>query len=618
MLGMSFVRARRYARQFPAALAAVYLSSATLGLGLLLLIGSLGLLTHVALVDPAGPGGVAASTPWGWGLVQAWLPDSPAAEGAAGALLVQRRRLLVVLALGLFAALVYAAGGFCHEWAVARLVERVATRLRSDLARQALALGAPDLLGRHQLGIGELFVETVNTLREGLAAWWRAVPPFLAQVPLLILAGFVLQFWTALAGVLIICLDWVALQWLFRRIRQRQSLLADRARRQQDGLCDSLDQTRLAANLQLPDVPGEPLGRRLENLRLTLESERAAEATFTLWLRIGVLATTLVLLGLIGLNVLSSPPRCSLPTAAMLTALLLSSYQPVTAILAQRGPTLRADRAARALFGFLDGPGGVSEAPGALRLRPLVEQIELGGVTVIDRAGRRLLDDVSLRLPARGRVALLATDDATPLALVGLLARFYDPSAGRVLIDGRDLRQVSLDSLRGQVGLVLETGLLFSGTVAENLALGGEYTTQQITDACRLAQVYPLVQRLPQGLATVVGRDGVRLDPGEVLQLGLARMLIRDPRLVVIEESRAEPDSQVAEQLEALMARWGQQRLLVVLARRLSTLRHADRVMLFHEGRLAATGSHGELLRQNELYRHLHYVRFNEFRQLQG
>ncbi len=625
MLGLSFARARRYARHYSTALAAVYSACLATGLGLVALIWALGLLTHVAIgsrpgLAPAdavagGPPAAEPRAPLGWGLVAWWLPE-PADATPSAILALDRRRLLAVLALGLAAALAYCLAGYGHERAVAWTVELTAARLRRDLARRALDLGSDDLMPRHQASLAELFHGQVDTIREGLAAWWQAIPAAVVQLPLLILCGLAIQFWTALAGLLIVCLDWIALHWWFRRMRHRQSLLADRAQGQLAALDDCLVQSRLVASLRLADVPGQSLDNRLLRWRATAVAERSAEAGFRLALRLAVLATTLVLLALIGLNVLSSPPRCSLAEAAMLTAILISSYQPVTGWLLQRGPARRADRAARAVFGFLDGPSGVVESSGGHKLRPLVEQLELQGVTVVDRAGRRLLEEVSVRLPAKGRVAVLATDDASLAALAGLLARLFDPTSGRVLIDGRDLRQVSLESVRGQVGLALQAGLLFSGSVAENLACGGTYSTQEITDATRQAGVYALIQRMPQGLATTIGRDGLRLDPNEALQLGLARLLLRDPRVVVLEEPATEPETKLGETLESVQARWAAQRLLIVLARRLATLRHADRVLLLHEGRLVAGGTHAELLKSSDLYRHLHYVRFNEFRNL--
>jgi ATP-binding cassette subfamily B protein len=232
-----------------------------------------------------------------------------------------------------------------------------------------------------------------------------------------------------------------------------------------------------------------------------------------------------------------------------------------------------------------------------------------------DRAGHKLLDDVSLRIAAGSRVAIMASDERTPLALLGLLPRCYDPAAGRVLFDGHDIRKVTLDSLRRETALVSPTGLLRNVSIADNISWGDpKFAPRHITRAAKWAQAYSFVQQLPHGFSTIIDEDSHRLTPSEALRIGLARALLREPSILVLEEPPGDLDPQTAELVDEAIAKVSKDRTLVSVTARLNTLRRADRVFLFHQGKLFAEGTHSELLQTCELYRHLQYIRFNEFR----
>jgi ABC-type multidrug transport system fused ATPase/permease subunit len=244
-----------------------------------------------------------------------------------------------------------------------------------------------------------------------------------------------------------------------------------------------------------------------------------------------------------------------------------------------------------------------------------MEQVELVDVTLLDGPGHKLLDEVTLQIPARARVAFVSLEPRTPLAMCYLLPRFYDPYQGQVLFDRKDIRYAMLASVRSQIGVVMHEGLLFTGTVAENIGCGDEqFTMQHISDAAKRARAYDFVQRLPQGFNTVVGEHGMRLTNSQQLRIGLARALLRDPTLVMLEEPPDEMDSPTAELLDQAIEEIADKRTLIVLPTRLGTLRKLDRVFLFHEGKLVDEGLHTELLQRSELYRHLIYQRFNMFR----
>jgi ABC-type multidrug transport system fused ATPase/permease subunit len=228
-----------------------------------------------------------------------------------------------------------------------------------------------------------------------------------------------------------------------------------------------------------------------------------------------------------------------------------------------------------------------------------------------------VLNDVSFSLPAGSRTIVFASGRDTPTIVAGLLPRFYDPTSGVVLFDGQDIRRGTLRSVRDQIAwIVSDPGApgLITGTIAENINCGDrQFTTADVIDAAKVVHAYDFIQQLPQGFETIVGEHGTSLSASETMRIGLARAVLRKPAAIVIDEPPVLPDVQETELLADSVRRAAAGRWLIVMARRLPTLRAAERILLFHDGQLVGDGSHAELLAQSELYRHLNYVRFNEF-----
>jgi ABC-type multidrug transport system fused ATPase/permease subunit len=245
----------------------------------------------------------------------------------------------------------------------------------------------------------------------------------------------------------------------------------------------------------------------------------------------------------------------------------------------------------------------------------LRQAIKLDNVTIANRHGHRLLHNVSLTIPAGTKVAIVASDPQTPLALAGLFVRFYDPAAGRVLYDDHDICQATLDTVRGQAVLVVAEGPLFPGSVTDNIVCGNSgFTSLQVSDALKHAQAEEFVRSLPQGINTPISGQDTMLKADQAFRIGLARSLLREPSVLVVQEPEGEFDATVSGQLNTAFEQAARGRTMIVLPSRLATLRSAEHVFVFHEGKLHAEGTHSELLQNSELYRHLNYVRFNPFR----
>jgi ATP-binding cassette, subfamily B, multidrug efflux pump len=266
----------------------------------------------------------------------------------------------------------------------------------------------------------------------------------------------------------------------------------------------------------------------------------------------------------------------------------------------------RAGASAVRVYEVLDAPLEVFSKPGATVLPALEGRVEFRDVKFrYVGSEREILRSVSFVVEPGSVVAILGTTGSGKSTLTNLIPRFYDPSAGQVLIDGHDVREVDLSSLRSQVGIVLQDALLFSGSVRENIAYGRPEANQpEIEAAARAAQAHEFIAKLPQGYETVVGERGVGLSGGQRQRIAIARALLVNPRLLILDDSTSAVDAQtealIQEALDQLMH--SAKRTTFVIAQRTSTVREADLILVLDSGVIAASGTHEELLSESPLY----------------
>ena len=223
--------------------------------------------------------------------------------------------------------------------------------------------------------------------------------------------------------------------------------------------------------------------------------------------------------------------------------------------------------------------------------------------------GRNLLENVTFAVPAGSRIALVGSDSVEKRSLVYLIPRFLDPTSGEIRIEDKNIRWVTHESLRAQVALVMQDDLTFTDTVANNIGCGDlQYNLPQIIEAAKLAHAHQFIEKLPYGYETLIGGPGQVLKPGERFRLALARALLRDPSILIIEEPGGPVDEDTLALLDDTMERAAHGRMIIFLASRLSTLRGVDRVFFLRDGHLEASGSHRDLWQHNEYYRRLQMV----------
>ena len=265
-------------------------------------------------------------------------------------------------------------------------------------------------------------------------------------------------------------------------------------------------------------------------------------------------------------------------------------------------------------FEILDLAPEIQSPPHPIELPILRGEVEFDAVSFrYFGENKYALQDINLKVQSNQIVALIGLTGSGKTSLVNLIPRFYDVTRGVVRVDGQDVREVELVSLRRQIGIVLQSSLLFSATIKENLAFGRpDATMEEIIAAAKAAQAYDFIQHLPKGFETVVGERGVTLSGGQRQRVAIARALLMDPRILILDDSTSSVDSQTEHLIQQALDRLMEGRTTFVIAQRLSTVRHADIILVMDQGRIVQRGAHSELLAQEGLYRRIYDLQLRD------
>jgi len=255
------------------------------------------------------------------------------------------------------------------------------------------------------------------------------------------------------------------------------------------------------------------------------------------------------------------------------------------------------------IFDILDAESEVKESPDAIALPEVQGHVRFENVSFAYFGRHKVLENVTLDVPPGQIIALLGATGSGKTTIINLIPRFYDVTAGRVTVDGHDIRDLTLNSLRSQIGIVLQETTLFADTIRANLAFGRpDAAEEEIVAAAQAAQAHDFILEMPDGYDTRVGERGVTLSGGQKQRVAIARALLKDPRILILDDALSSVDTETERLIQLALERLMRGRTSFVIAQRLSTVRLADQILVLEQGRIVAQGTHEELLRTSGLY----------------
>lgn len=269
--------------------------------------------------------------------------------------------------------------------------------------------------------------------------------------------------------------------------------------------------------------------------------------------------------------------------------------------------------AAARLYGLLDQKPHIENYPAALDLQVAQGEVQIKHVTFSYESALPAVEDVSITVPSGKLVALVGPSGSGKSTIMNLLMRFYDPNQGGIFIDGQNIKEVTLASLRGAIGYVSQEVVLFDDTVAANIAYGREGVSEaEVIEAAKHADAHAFIEQLPQGYQTRIGPSGVKLSGGQRQRISIARAMLKNAPILLLDEATSALDTQSEKSVQRALDELMQDRTTLVIAHRLSTVRHADLIYVLEKGKVIETGTHDELVQKGGLYARLYKTQFME------
>lgn len=524
--------------------------------------------------------------------------------------------ILTILWIGSLASFLYV---ICTGQTImhASLSSREAVRmLRTAVYRQTLRLGPSDVSGRRFESAQRLFTDDTEGVREALSQWRSRWPLVLTRLPTLVLCMLAIDWRLAVQCLVPAAGCW----WVWRherdRVARQRRLAESRAESELRFLAEGLKNSRLIRGYHMEDFEQKLFSQHLNRLAVETGAGRKGERIGATLSRLATVFGSGIVLLLIALKVTSADAAIPLASAVALGVSIVWLTYELSSLYRLSSARSTLELSGDRIYRYLDEIPEVGQAVGAKFIEPVARSVHLEGLAY-RKGNTDILRGIELKIPAKTQVAIVSLDPQLPRTLAYMLPRFIEPTSGRVLYDGQDIAWGTLESIRAETAYVGADDVLLSGTVLDNIICGDDrYSAEAATEAAKAVHAHSFIVRLPQGYETIVGENGEQLDPGQVFRIGLARAILRNPAVIIIEEPNALLDDDSKAMADDAYQRIAVDRTVIYLPTRLSTIRRSDQVIFLHEGKVEAVGSHSELRKSSDLYRHWDYVTFNAYRRL--
>ncbi len=489
---------------------------------------------------------------------------------------------------------------------------RVVTDIRQQLFGHLMRLPVGFHLKNPSSRMMSRVINDVNWIQNAVSGVLKDL--FQQSLTFLVLLGVVFyQNWRlTLLSVVVIPLSVYPMVWLGNRLRRLATTGQERTADMSTALQETLTGIRIVKGFTREAAEDARFARINESyFRTWMKSTQVSAVTSPVLETVGVLGVA----GIIWYGGAQVIRGTMTPGTffSFLTAVFLM-YTPIKRLASANNTIQQALAAAERVFGVLDVKTEAATDTGTGELDGVQSTVELRNVSFrYEGIETPALQDISLRVRTGEVLAIVGSSGAGKTTLVNLIPRFYDPTEGAIFIDGVDLREIRLAALRRRTGIVSQETLLFDDTVRNNIAYGkDEVTDEAVLEAARAAYAHEFIMRLPSGYDTLIGENGVKLSGGERQRLAIARALLRNPPILILDEATSSLDTESERMVQMALANLMEGRTTFVIAHRLSTVQRADRIAVLAGGRLVEIGRHDELLAKGGVYQRLYQMQFQD------
>jgi ATP-binding cassette subfamily B multidrug efflux pump len=485
------------------------------------------------------------------------------------------------------------------------LGQKLVFDLRRDMFGNLQQLSMSFYDKRHVGRIMSRVTNDVETLNEFLTSGVEAAIGDVFILIGIVAVMFILNTWLALVSLAVIPILLAGAILLGGRVREAYRITRKKISGVTANLAESISGMRVVQSFSREMANAQQFDRvNVENLQANIQAAKISALFFPLVDVLGSLGTCLVLwFG--GAGVIES--SISLGVLVAFMAYVTRFFMPIREISMLYNNVQSALAATERITEVVDAKPEVKEAEDAEQLPRIKGEIRFNHVSFGYEPNTYVLRDIDLEIHENERVALVGPTGAGKTSLANLAARFYDPQEGTITVDGYDLREVTLNSLRSQMGVVLQDPFLFTGSIKENIAYGKpDAPEQEIIEAAKAVGAHDFIMNFAQGYDTNVGERGIRLSMGQRQLISVARALLADPRILILDEATSSVDPYTELLLQNALKKLLEKRTTLIIAHRLSTVRSADKIVVIDSGRIVDTGTHRELMSRKGLYKKLY------------